>query len=257
MAALACSSRLSASSRLLSCLFERLEQVGIAAETGHLLGDPAGFAFGALQLLASGVERGRSDARFGLLGGLDGARLAERGLGGACLVLALHGADIDGEAAAFRRFEARGDRGQFLVEPADGGGGVRAERLFPKPVGGERAAALLQFGDAAADGIPLGAERRELVAERGRCLARGLGRFALVGDRFRGLILVSGGGALRLGRCRNRLPGGFGLAGRGLGGSVRLAPAREDQPGLRDPDLVGELAIALGGAGLAAERALA
>ena len=70
----------------------------------------------------------------------------------------------------------------------------------------------------------------------------------------RGLALPGGGGALRLGGARDRLAGGLGLAPRRFRRRRRLAPAREDQPRLGDPDLVGELAVALGGARLPPQR---
>ena len=67
-------------------------------------------------------------------------------------------------------------------------------------------------------------------------------------------MLVGGGGALSFGSLVDGRAGGFGLALRGLGGLGRFTPAGEDHPAFRDPDLVGELAVALGRLGLAPER---
>ena len=168
------------------------------------------------------VERGLGDPRLGLLGGLDRAGLAERGLGGARLVLMLDGADVDRAAPALGLGEPRGDRRQLLLEPGDGGGGVVAQRLLAQPVGGEGAAALVELGDPAADAVALGAQRGELVAERGGALARRLGGLA-AGRRASAAASVCQAAAARCASAAR--------ADRGLGGlGFRPAPPRPPRP---------------------------
>lgn len=75
-----------------------------------------------------------------------------------------------------------------------------------------------------------------------------------VGDRLRRLHLMCGGRTLRLGRHIHGRVGRLSVlfGDRRRCGSV--PPAREDQPGLGDPDLVAERAIAFGRARLTPER---
>ena len=124
---------------------------------------------------AGGVQRGGGDARLGLLGGLDGAGLAQSGFGGAGLVLELDGADVDRAAPALRLREPRGDRGQFLVEPGDRRRGVRAQRLLARAVGGEGArGARPARRSGGATPSRSARKRRQLVAELRCLLARAL-----------------------------------------------------------------------------------
>src|SRR3712207_5685087 len=92
------------------------------------------------------------------------------------------------------------------------------------------------------------------MAELGSTLARGLGGLALGSKLHRRLIIPGGGCALRLAGIRHRLLRRLGLVARGLRRSRGFTPAREDQPSLGNPDLLGKLAVALGRARLAAKR---
>ena len=199
-------------------------------------------------------ERGPGDPRLRLLGRLDGARLAELGLGLAGRILELDGADVDRAARRLGGGEPGGDVAALLLEPGQRRLGVLAQRRFALAVAEEGGAALGKLAQAAGDPVALGPEGRELVAERGRAVARRLGGGAPFGERLGRLGLPGGRGALRFRRLLDRGDGGLGLALRGVGGGRGLAPAGEDHPAFGDPDLVGELAVALGRLRLAAQR---
>ena len=180
-------------------------------------------------------------------------------LGGARLVLMLdacacRSCRADASAAASRAAIAR----QLLARAG------RAPRRRPRRSASSRArsAARVRCGAPPAramrrrDAVALGAKRGEPVAERGGLLAR---RFARPRAARRAPAPPASGRRRRRAappppaRPRRRHASASCL--RRVGRRRGLAPAREDQPRLGDPDLVGELAVALGGPRLPPQRA--
>ena len=112
----------------------------------------------------------------------------------------------------------------------------------------------LQFFQPADDRVAARAGRRQLVGKLDAGVAGSRRRLALFGQECaRRLMGGLGAGDRRL-QLFDRFAGFLGLGRRRLGRPVGFGPAGVDEARLERADLVAELAIALGGAGLPAQR---
>jgi hypothetical protein len=203
------------------------------------------------QLGSRRLKRGFSDSAFGAHCRLPREQFRKRTLGlprrrfGAC--------QLGGEARrmSFGVLQALLDRAALLIQLFDRLGGVALQGFLPRDVAGKRHLEPLELGQPPGDRVAPRARCRELVCQLMPLLARFVERVALFGQQsvgalLRGLRLDDDGldscHFLGRGCC-------FGICG--FRGSFGLDPAGMKQPCLDGADLVGELAVALGGARLA------
>ena len=151
-----------------------------------------------------------------------------------------------GQDRAVERLHLVGQAGERL-------GGVGGERAFARAIVGDAAARLVQFAHPARGGGALRAERGEAVAEIVGGVARGERGGAGGGDGGHGVGLRGGGDAFGVGRLGDAGVGGGRFGARGVGGGGGVAPAGKDHARFGEADLRRQLAIAFGGAGLAAQ----
>ena len=132
--------------------------------------------------------------------------------------------------------------------------GVVAKRLLALDVRSERSVQPVELRKPPHDRVAPRPRRRQLVRQFGRPLARLRQLVAPLVEERGGLVLR----LLRIGhRALQRRDiglGGLRLLSGGIRGLVRLDPAGMDQPRFGRTDLVGQLAIALGGARLPPQR---
>ncbi len=140
------------------------------------------------------------------------------------------------------------------IERGERAARILVERGFARGIGGETEREPLELGQPPHHGVAFGACGCQLVGKVAALIARDERGVAPRGERGGGQFLQALRGEhvgleprdVGLGRLR--------LAGGGARGTIGLGPARIDQPRLGEADLVAEVAVARGGAGLAAER---
>jgi hypothetical protein len=138
------------------------------------------------------------------------------------------------------------DRRALLAKLFDRSSGVRLERLFALDILSRSAFETVELRQPAGDGVAARPGRRQLMSDFAASSASVRGRSAALGQPFLGFLLDS---AKRLDLGQKSLDFAFGggsVALGLLGRRIGLGPARVNEPRLDRPDLVAQLAIALG-----------
>ena len=209
---------------------------------------------GPRKLRRGGFERGFGHAPLGAHRGVARKQIGERRLGLARYRFGIAQLSGDARRCGFRIAEPGLKRLPLFIELGDGVLGIALKRLLARQVVGQGCGKPFELDQPPADGVAPRPRARELMSQFVTRFARFGERRTLARERFIGGTLRR----LRFGdssldRCYF-LGRGIGLGGRGLGGALGLAPADMQQASLDRANLLRKFAIALSGAGLAAER---
>ena len=235
-------------------LGQRGQRIAFSGEAvGQVLLTP-GLAIEPRKALLGRSQFGIGDAPFGFDPGLVGSRLGQRQFGLAQVAVGIVERGGNDRAALFVGGELLLAVGQFAFELCQRGGGVLGQAVGI-------AAVFLQPLVLAVEVLEPFFGGFQLAGQLGHAVAMGAGIVAPVGQFVAGLGQGIGRAVLRVLRRFHRGLGfghagfgGLGFCPGGFGGGGGIAPAGEDQPGFGHADPVGQRLVALGGAGLAAQR---
>jgi hypothetical protein len=132
-----------------------LQQWCLAAKFVHHGLQPGEFRRGPAPLGPRRIERGARHPGPGLLGGLPGARPAERRFRFVRAGLQFDGARVDRSARRLSRREARRDGGLLPLQPGKRRPSILSQSSFPLTIGKQGGAAVGQLPDPARCRIPL------------------------------------------------------------------------------------------------------
>ncbi len=200
----------------------------------------------ALRPHACRRQRRLGHARIGRLGCLEPKRLRQRHLGIAPGALGRVQPRLQFGHARDGFGEPRLDRLGLLGQPRNRLGGIAGERPLARAIFGQPQPRRRHFAHAPRRRRLFGAQAAEPMPRLARRFAQPLRGLARLGRGFARRQTMRRRRALRLGR---RADSRLALRRRRLGGIrriLRIAPAREDQPRFRYPNLLGQRTIALG-----------